>query len=116
MDEITVPRDGTLPLRFAGEELSYASSEAPGKDRWFELTIYRTDDGRYVAHGTGVSDVVGEDDRHWATVCATPGELIDALRRDGDDGVRYLPKTSQRALEDAALEDDRLSQAYATAI
>lgn len=116
MDEITVYRDGSLPLRFAGEELATASSESPGKPRWFEVTIFRTDDQRYVVHGVGVSDVAGEEDRHWATVCATADEVIDALRRDGEDGVRFIPRTSQYALEEAADLDAGLRAAYVATI
>ena len=121
MDEITVYRDGTLPLRFVGEELASASSEAPGKLRWFEVTIYRTaNDGpgaaRYVVHGVGVSDVAGEDDRHWAAVCATAHEVLMALYREGEDGVRFLPRTSQYALEDAAEVDAGLREAYVATI
>ena len=116
MDEFTVYRDGTLPLRFAGKELATASSQTPGKPRWFEVTIFRTDDGRYVVHGVGVSEVNGEEDRHWATVCARPDEVIDALRRDGEDGVRFLPRTSQYALEEAAEVDEGLRGAYVATI
>lgn len=116
MDEITIYRDGTLPLRFTGEELATASSEVPGKRRWFVVTIYRTDDGRYVVHGVGVSDVEGEEDRHWATVCNAPDDVIEALRRDGADGVRFLPRTSQYALEEAADQDEGLRDAYVVAI
>lgn len=116
MDEVTIYRDGTLPLRFTGEELATASSEASGKPRWFVVTIYRTDDGRYVVHGIGVSNVDGEEDRHWAAVCANADEVIDALRRDGDDGVRFIPRTSQYALEEAADVDEGLRAAYVAKI
>ena len=116
MDEITIYRDGTLPLRFTGEELATASSEAPGKRRWVVVTIYRTDDGRYVVHGVGVSDVDGEEDRHWATVCNAPDDVIEALRRDGADGVRFLPRTSQYALEEAVELDAGLRDAYVATI
>lgn len=121
MDEITIYRDGTLPLRFEGEELATASSEAPGKPRWFVVTIYRTVNdepgaARYVVHGVGVSDVEGEEDRHWAVACANADEVIEALRRDGADGVRFLPRTSQYALEEATQLDDGLRGAYVATI
>lgn len=115
MEEFTIPRKGKLPLKFTGEVLSYASSYVDGKPRWFEVEIYRTESGKYVVHGSGLSDVSGETDWHWAEVCETPGEVITALERDGDQG-RYLPTTSMEALEEAADVDPNLRAVFGVEI
>lgn len=55
-------RSGDQTLRFDGEPLSRASSEhgyrGERKPRWTEITIYRTDDGKYVVSKIGKSRVV----------------------------------------------------------
>lgn len=53
MDKHKLPRTGQLPLAFEGEELKHASGKwVNGKDknRWHELTLYRTRGGEHVLH------------------------------------------------------------------
>lgn len=111
MTEQRITRDGHPPLAFDGEEIGFATSEEPGKGRWFEVTIYRTATGRWVVHTVGVSTLPGEDDRHHAVVCEQAGEIVEALYRVGDAGP-YIPRTSMLALAEAARTDEDVAAVY----
>lgn len=111
MEEIEVMRNGELPLIFEGEELGFATSFRDGKDRWFEVMIYRTASGRYVVNGIGRSLLPGEEDRSWAIICEKPAEVIEALKRTSPDGVSYLSVTATHALLEAARLDHDLGLA-----
>lgn len=43
-----LPRQGARPLAFSGTELAMAMSFTPGLPYWYEITIYRTKDQRFV--------------------------------------------------------------------
>ena len=45
---IRLPRRGIRPLGFSGHELAMAMSFTPGLPYWYEITIYRTSDQRFV--------------------------------------------------------------------
>lgn len=57
-----VVANGDQRIRFEGKQLSRASSEfgyrGEHKSRWTEITIYRTNDGKYVVSKIGKSRVV----------------------------------------------------------
>ena len=115
MDEtktVTIYRAGGLPLEFDGRVLGFATSDDGVKERWFEVAIYATVTGKYVVHGAGMSEVDGEEDRHWAEVCETPAEVVAALQRTNENGVKYLPRTSQDALRAAVESDADFAAAY----
>lgn len=111
MEQFTLERDGQPPVTFVGEMLGHASSHTAGKPRWFEVGIYRTEQGRYVVHGLGASDILGESDRGWVQVVDTADEVVGALYRHGDGGP-YLTRTSQDALAEAATVDEGVAAAY----
>lgn len=111
-----IPRDGTTPLRFTGIELGHADSFEPGKQRWSELTLYRTDTGKYVVHGEGVTDVPGEDNRNWAAVCDNPEDVLKSLYRVNDKGTHYLTRMAQDLLDQAAAKDLGIDQVYGVTI
>lgn len=115
MDEHIVLRDGDKPLRFEGEVIGFASSYG-GKPRWFEVEIYRTSTGKFVVHGAGMSDMEGEDDWHWAMVCSSGEEVVEALYRKNREGLRYLPRTSQDALAEASECESMIGDAYMTEV
>lgn len=55
MDSITVPRSGKAPLKFEGKLLAEQSGKtATGRDRnrWHDVSIYRSKGGKYVASVT----------------------------------------------------------------
>ena len=110
MEEIEVLRNGDLPLIFKGEEIGFSSSFRSGKDRWFEVAIFRTASGRYVVNGIGRSSIPGEEDRSWAIVCDRPDEVVEAMKRTSPDGMTYLSTTATRALLDASKEDLGLAE------
>jgi hypothetical protein len=50
--------DRERPVKFTGVELAFASSDQDGKKpRWYEITIYKTVGGNYVAQRVGKSRV-----------------------------------------------------------
>lgn len=111
MTTFTLP-DGDNEVTFFGERLATASSHHPGKPRWFEVTIYRTETGKYVIAGAGKSAVAGETDRCWVKVSETASGAVEALHQYDDDGVRYLTNVSREALNSACAADDELCQEY----
>lgn len=114
--QVRLDRAGSQPLAFDGALLGRASSWAEGKDRWFEMTLYRASSGRWVVHGLGRSTVDGEDDRSWATVCASPEDVIAAMSRVDEDGVVYLTRTAQQVVSQAATVDDEIASAWVVTI
>lgn len=111
MIEYTLP-DGDKTVTFVGEELGAADSRAPGKDRWFELHLYRTEGGNYVVAGAGRTKVRGEDDRCWVKVSESAIGAVESLHQVDDDDVRYLTRVAREALDRACQVDDELCQAY----
>lgn len=111
MEQFTV-QDGRRQVQFEGRRLASASSEASGKRRWVEFTLYRTAGGMYVLHGIGRSVVSGEVDRHWVRQAEEPAGVMESLYMMGDEGQKYLPRTAQDLLEDAATVDPAVHKAY----
>lgn len=112
MDEFQVWDDERC-IEFAGELLAYVSSAAPGKDRWLELTVYRTAAGAFVLAGVGRSNRPGEVDRKWAQISLEPEGVIDRLTMfDEDTGAEYIPNTSRKLLSLASDKDARIKRAY----
>ena len=72
-------KDGPRTLIFDGQELSHASSFYPGKLRWIEFTIYKTNAGQYVVARTGKSFVYHREDCPTVRrnhIAALPGQVI----------------------------------------
>lgn len=55
-------RDSTRRYEFMGTRLTYVSSHAPGKTRWTEIELYRTQGGMYIAHKVGRTTLVHSTD------------------------------------------------------
>lgn len=55
--------------------------------------------------------VVREADREWAQVSDGPEAIIEKLKLRDMDGVYYLPRTSQNALDEAASHDVAIADA-----
>jgi hypothetical protein len=98
-------------IAFTGELIGSASTQAPGKDRWAEVEIYRTKGGQYVVAGCGRTLKPGETDRHWAHSSGTPSGAIEVLYLFDNDDIRYLPNVAKRALAEAARRDSVLREA-----
>lgn len=104
--------DGERQLQFAGALLGHASSARGGKSRWIEISLHKTNGGKYIISGVGRTTVKGETDRRWAHVSDTPQGAIECLHLFDSDGVRYLTRTAKLALADACAQDERLRDAY----
>lgn len=78
----TLPRTGMRPLRFRGEKLysdTTRADDGPAEQRWWEVEIYRTLDGRYVVALHYQSQWLSELAAHRAEVVATLDEAIRLL-------------------------------------
>lgn len=79
MDTIRV-QDKYDMVEFRGVQLADVSTETPSSVRWTEISIYRTEAGRYIIHRVGRSVLYHAVDATCNTgVPATVGELV------GDD-------------------------------
>lgn len=110
--------DGEQPIQFTGRLLAFVSSDstyAP-RQRWTEITIFRTQAGKYVIFKVGRSVVEGERDLNSTRVCETAEGVIESLRMIDHDGVMTMRATDKRALAQAMLEDADLEAAYKAGI
>lgn len=76
---VRLARRGARPLSFAGHELAMAMSFTPGLPYWYEITIYRTSDQRYVLAIRQFFVSEQEKDTTDAWVFDTLPEVFDAL-------------------------------------
>ncbi len=113
MDDFRIQREGKVDLEFRGEVLAQVSSLGkPNPIRWTEITIYRTDSGKYVVHQIGRTLMRGEKDRSSVTVVLNPEDVAAALERRTNDSTQpYLTNLAVEALSRAAQEDEELAGA-----
>lgn len=52
-----IVRDGVRKLKLEGDLLAHSSSRIPGRPRWVEFTMYKTQRGTYVIYRVGQSRV-----------------------------------------------------------
>jgi hypothetical protein len=102
-------RDETLVI--VARRLGHGSSHRAGKLRWFEVDIYRQDDGEYFVHTRGMTSVVDETTYTRILRTRSAFEIVDALIVNHHDKI-YLPQQSTRALAQAAQWDDDCLEAY----
>lgn len=82
VDTYTLTRTGDTPLRFRGEQIAAVSSRiinGQERNRWFDLALYRTAGGAYVAAVAFRSQWQGEHDDERAAVCETAAAVRDEL-------------------------------------
>jgi hypothetical protein len=103
---------GDRTLRIEGQQLAHASSRQGQAPRWTELTLFRTDSGRYVLAGVGKSAVPGEVDRPWAKVAEGPEGAVDFLYMHDEAGVRFMTRAARAVAEEAARVDADFSSAW----
>lgn len=104
MTEFRLERDNDVPLVFNGTILARSSSGQLGRERWTELTLYRTESDKYVVSIVGRSIHEDEFDRYTVRVVKTPQEVRKALHRKGDHG-KYLTYVALDLLDMAARHD-----------
>lgn len=105
MEIITLDVDNAPNIRFQGELIGSASSSANNAagssysgetGRWAELSLYKTQGGKFVAHKIGRTQWQGERDRFSAQVCENEADVIAFF------GHRWLAK---ELYEDAGISD-----------
>ena len=103
-------RDGateTMELELLGSGSSFREY----KDRWFEVSIYRERDGRFVLHTVGRSTREGDRDLGRIAKTSSAFELVELLTVT-HKGETYVPQDSTRALAQAADRDPKIREAY----
>lgn len=104
MENFRLTRPGDVDLTFEGELLATESSRTNDhQTRWQEVRIYRTASGKWVTENVGRSVRDGERDLPRVSVCETPVQVRDSLRRQLDNP--YITDTAYDALQ-AAIEVD----------
>ena len=106
-----IERTGQPPLRFkSAAEWSDSNEVQNGNraNRWTQVTIYRTQGGKYVARVSSFTCWDGESDYHKAEAFETPAGAIEYLR--DDEG--HLGRVSQGAIEEACKHDPGFAQAF----
>src|SRR4051794_28044646 len=92
-DVLKVYDEDGREIRFRGELIGGATSHRPGKERWIEMSVHRTEGGNFIVSGVGRTTIPGEVERFWAHVCEEPEGVVEALHLYDRDGVRYLTRT-----------------------
>jgi hypothetical protein len=105
--------DRERKLIFTGELLAQSSSFRPGKKRWIELRLVKTDAGSYVISGEGPSLYDGEITRYWAHNCARAEGVVEQLHLLDENDTRYMTRTSRDLLQEAAEVDPAIAAAFA---
>lgn len=91
-----LPRQGARPLVFSGTQLAMAMSFTPGLPYWYEITIYRTTDHRFVL-GIRLYYVSEEEkDTSDGWIFDTLPEVFDALEAydAGQDVIADISTTT----------------------
>jgi hypothetical protein len=112
--------DGAVSV--TGDVIGRATTEKPGKPRWFEITLYRLHadsaiehGGSYALHTVGRSTVADESDRFRVRFTDSPFEIIEFLT-DHRAAPPRLTYAATRALAQAADRDDEVRRAYLAAV
>jgi hypothetical protein len=86
MEKITLPRTGNRPLQFTGEQIASASTrqmQGAGENRWWDLTLYRADSGRYAVQIEYNSQWQGEQAHSAALIADTAADIVRRLAEYG---------------------------------
>ncbi|MEO0820313.1 MAG: hypothetical protein AAF074_07795 [Pseudomonadota bacterium] len=105
VSDFTLQRRGLRPLTFSGSELCMAMSFIPGNPFWYELNVYRTNMGKFVASvDLYYRDGNGLERKH-AWECDSFADVMDSLEQydaGNDVSVSMLPDDPSLSLGDLA--------------
>jgi EXLDI family protein len=90
----TLRRDDLPPLRFRGEIIDEASTHTHQTTRWVDVTVYRTQGGRYILRIRHRTQWQGESDTLRAWSLSRPADIRDYLRED----LGHIPGEVSRML------------------
>ena len=109
MEKHTINRTGLPPIVFTGEQIASADNAIGHNghaNRWFEVRIYRTKGGRYVASFGRFTQWQGESNHCTAASFVTAAEVIEWL------WMKDAGAVSQEAVEKAAKVDPAFAAAW----
>jgi hypothetical protein len=124
--QFTVPGSNLEVVELYARRIGFATSEQSAHNhdgpratdkircsacRWFEVHLFKTDDGQYVVHTAGISTYHDEVPLIKLSRTQSPNEVVEILtiRKNGDTTV---PAPSARVLAQAAAYDDGIKDAY----
>lgn len=95
--------NGEQEINFTGEEIGFATTQdrRMSKIRWTDITIYRTQGGKYVVEKVGVSDVFHALD----SACKRQNWIEQEY--DADEGLRPCPDCRPSTTGRVFVEQDR---------
>lgn len=113
MTTYRLERISAVDLKFDGELLGEASTEASGGDRWQEVRVYRTSNDQWVVERAGCSRLPGEVKRSRVWVCPTVDAVHQAIqsRRQDNPDRHYITDVVYEAMAAAIEHDPRLDEA-----
>lgn len=105
-------RTGDRTIRFRGRLLAEATSWTPGRRRWTDIRMYKTEAGQYVIEIVGCTEIRSEEWRYATQVSDTAEGAVECLHKYDEDGVRYLTKLADKVAHDAAEADPQFADAF----
>jgi ATP-dependent DNA ligase len=110
MQSIELTDGGGVRREYTAVQIGAGSSHRADKQRWFEVTIYRTSTGKYLLHTVGRTSITGESDRFRLIETASAFEIVERCIVAHDNRV-YIPSQSLRAITTASQYDDDMLEA-----
>jgi hypothetical protein len=108
--------DDTQLTTFYGRFIGIGTSHVHGRDRWFEVRIFREGDARlpgvYYVHFTGASVRDGEVDRFRLERPRSAMEVLEVLVTRGEHRQTRFTIPAARCISQAAGFDPELEQAW----
>jgi len=108
-----IERPGNTPLRFDGWRIAHVDSrdlwsehQRQARDRWADVSIYRTDSGKWVYAQVGKTSDPNFRERAVVRVCNTPADVYKALT----GRETYVTKTALAVLRQAIDNDPALAE------
>jgi hypothetical protein len=83
MSTFTIRVTGDRPVTFKGDLIAQTNSRGtngPTETRWYELALYRKQDGEYVLHIGYRTQWQGEEDTDLVEICGSEEEVAEHLR------------------------------------
>lgn len=101
----TVARDGHEDMSFTGQLLASGTdheNKGPRQSCWSEISIHKTDEGKYVVAQCYVTSPQNEEESHRSEVCESAQDVYDLLAQQDEDSGSGISDLAKQVLEEAA--------------
>jgi hypothetical protein len=100
-------RDGAPPLRFLGRLITESTSRRNDSTRWTDVSVYRSQSGKWILQTIGRTIWEGEVDRYSVIHGDSAADLIKKIETKD-----CMTHTIQMCLESAAEVEEEMKKAY----